>query len=136
LFDEQEDNLGAYYMAVIFEDVQEYMNIFVDMHGQADKPIIAISFEDVLRTKEIEQKQLTLMKDTCLSVFSHQGEMIFHAFQDLMAILLQSSMKDEFSSFISSNFGFNFFFQPPSFTFFYQLGKNVNKGKSGCQLLD
>jgi hypothetical protein len=63
------DSLGAYYMAVIFEDVQEYMNIFVDMHGQADKPIVAISFEDVLRTKEIEQKQLTLMKDTCLSWF-------------------------------------------------------------------
>jgi hypothetical protein len=56
LFDEQEDSLGAYYMAFIFEYVQEYMNIFVDMHRQEDKPIIAISFEDVLRTKEIEQK--------------------------------------------------------------------------------
>jgi hypothetical protein len=88
LFDEQEDNLGAYYMAFIFKDVQEYMNIFVDMHGQADKPIITISFEYVLRTEEIEQKQLTLMKDTCLSVFAHQGEMIFHDFQDPMAILL------------------------------------------------
>jgi hypothetical protein len=110
LFDEQEDSLGAYYMAIIFEDVQEYMNIFVDMHGQVDKPIVAISFEDVLRTEEIEQKQLTLMKDTCLSVFAHQGEMIFHDFQDLMAILLQSSVKDEFASFISSHFGFNLFF--------------------------
>jgi hypothetical protein len=135
LFDEQEDNFGAYYMAVIFEDVQEYMNIFVNMHGQANKPIVAISFEDVLRTEEIEQKQLTLMKDTCLSVFAHQGEMIFHDFQDLMAILLQSSVKDEFVSFISLDFGFNLFFQPPSFTFFYQLEKNV-KGKSRNQLLD
>jgi hypothetical protein len=35
LFDEQEDKLGAYYMAVIFEDVQEYMNIFYYIHGQA-----------------------------------------------------------------------------------------------------
>jgi hypothetical protein len=71
LFDEQEDSLDAYYMAVIFEDVQEYMNIFVDMHGQEDKPIIAISFKNVLRTKEIGQKQLTLMKDACLLVFAH-----------------------------------------------------------------
>jgi hypothetical protein len=62
--------------------------------------------------------------------------MIFHDFQDPMAILLQSSVKDEFASFISSDFGFNLFFQPPSFTFFYQLEKNVNKGKSGSQLLD
>jgi hypothetical protein len=112
------------------------VNIFVDVHGQADKPIVTISFENVLRTEEIEQKQLTLMKDTCLSVFAHQGEMIFHGFQDPVAILLQSSMKDEFVSFISSDFGFNWFFQSPSFTFFYQLKKNVNKGKSGSQLLD
>jgi hypothetical protein len=76
------------------------------------------------------------MKDTCLSVFAHQGEMFFHDFQDPMAILLQSSVKDEFASFISSYFGFNLFFQPPSFTLFYQLEKNVNKGKSGSQLLD
>jgi hypothetical protein len=58
-------------MAVTFEDVQEYMNIFVDMHGQENKPIIAISFKYVIRTEEIEQKQLTLMKETCLSIFSH-----------------------------------------------------------------
>ena len=75
-------------MDVIFEDVQEYMNIFVDMHGQADKPIISISFENVLRTEEIGQKQLKLMKDGFLSIFAHQGEMIFHGFQDPMAILL------------------------------------------------
>jgi hypothetical protein len=135
LFDEQEDNFDAYYMAVIFEDAQEYMNIFVDMHGQEYKPIVTISFEDVLRTEEIEQKQLTLMKDTCLLVFAHQGEMIFHDFQDPMAILLQYLVKDEFSSFISSYFGFNFFFHPPSFMFFYHVEKNV-KGKSENQLLD
>jgi hypothetical protein len=66
LFDEQEDSLDAYYMAIIFEDVQEYMNIFVDMHGQEDKPIVVISFENVLRTEEIGKKQLTLMKDAFL----------------------------------------------------------------------
>ena len=75
------------------------------------------------------------MKDTCLSVFAHQGKIIFCDFQDPMAILLQSSVKDKYASFISSNFGFNLFFQPPSFTFFYQFEKNV-KGKSGSQLLD
>jgi hypothetical protein len=30
------------------------MNIFVDMLGQGNEPIIAISFEDVLRIEEIE----------------------------------------------------------------------------------
>jgi hypothetical protein len=50
LFDEQEDSLDAHNMAVIFEDVQECMNVFVEVHGKIDKPIAAISFENVLRT--------------------------------------------------------------------------------------
>jgi hypothetical protein len=37
-------------MAVTFEDVQECMNVFVDMHGRVDKLIAAISFENVLKT--------------------------------------------------------------------------------------
>jgi hypothetical protein len=49
-------------MIVIFEDVQGCMNGFVDMHGRVYKPIIAISFDNVLRTEEIEQEQQTLMK--------------------------------------------------------------------------
>jgi hypothetical protein len=114
LFDEQEDSLDAHNMVVIFEDVQECMNVFVEMHGKVDKPIAAISFENVLRTEEIEQEQQTLMKEACLSVFAHQEEMIFHGFQDPVAILLQSSVKEEFVSFISSSFGFNFCFQLPS----------------------
>jgi hypothetical protein len=51
LFDEQENNLDAHNMAVIFEDVQGCINFFVDMHGRVDKPIASISFENVLRTK-------------------------------------------------------------------------------------
>jgi hypothetical protein len=136
LFDEQEDSLDAHNMVVIFEDVQECMNVFVDMHGRVDKPIASISFENVLRTEEIEQEQQTLMKEACLSVFVHQEEMIFHGFQDPVAILLQSSVKEEFVSFISSDFGFNFCFQLPSFTFVCLLKKNVSRGKSGSQLLD
>ena len=50
------------------------MNVFVDIHGKLDKPIASISFENVLRTKEIEQEQQTLMKEACLSVFVHQEE--------------------------------------------------------------
>ena len=46
LFDEQED---AHNMVVTFEDVQECMNVFVEMHGKVDKPIASISFENVLR---------------------------------------------------------------------------------------
>jgi hypothetical protein len=53
LFDEQEDSLDAHNMAIIFEDVQECMNFFVEMHGKVDKTIAAISFENVLRTEEI-----------------------------------------------------------------------------------
>jgi hypothetical protein len=57
LFDEQEDSLDAHNMAVIFEDVQECMNVFVEMHEEVDKPIASISFENILRTEEIEQEQ-------------------------------------------------------------------------------
>ena len=123
-------------MTVIFEDVQVCMHFFVDMHGRVEKPIVAISFDNVLRTEEIEQKQQTLMKEACLSVFVHQEEMIFHGFKDTVSILLQSSMKEEFVSFISSNFGFNFCFQLPSFTFVFLLEKYVSGEKSGSQLLD
>jgi hypothetical protein len=59
-------------MAIIFEYVQECMNVFVDMHGRVDKPIVSISFENVLRTEEIEKEQETLMKEACLSIFVHQ----------------------------------------------------------------
>jgi hypothetical protein len=89
-------------MAVTFEDVKECMNFFVDMHGRGDKPIAAISFQNILKTEEIEQEKQTLMKEACLFVFAHQEEMIFHGFQDPVAILLQSSVKEEFVSFISS----------------------------------
>jgi hypothetical protein len=123
-------------MVVIFEDVQECMNVFVEMHRNIDKPIAAISFENVLRAEEREQEQQTLIKEACLSIFAHQEEMIFHGFQDPVAILLQYSVKEEFVSFISSSFGFNIFFQLPSFTFVYLLKKDVSGEKSGSQLLD
>jgi hypothetical protein len=136
LFDEQEDSLDAHNMAVIFEDVQECMNVFLEMHGEVDKPIASISFENVLKTEEIEQEQQTLTKESCIFVFSHQEEMIFHGFQDPVAILLQSSVKEEFVSFINSDFGFKFCFQLPSFTFVCLLKKDVSGEKSGSQLLD
>jgi hypothetical protein len=65
------------------------------------------------------------MKETCLFVFSHQEEMNFHGFQDPLAILLQSSLKEEFVLFISSDFGFNLCFQLPPFTFVCLLKKYV-----------
>jgi hypothetical protein len=55
LFDEQDDSLDTHNMVVIFEYVQGFMNVFVDMHEKVDKPIASISFENVLRTEEIEQ---------------------------------------------------------------------------------
>jgi hypothetical protein len=106
LFDEQEDSLDAHNMAVIFE----CMNLFVEIHGKVEKPIAAIPFENVLRTEEIEQKQQALMNEACLLVFVHQEEINFHGFQDPVAILLQSSLREEFVSFISLEFGFNFCF--------------------------
>jgi hypothetical protein len=109
---------------------------FFDMHGILDKPIAGISFESVPRTEEIEQEQQTLMKEACLSVFARQEEMIFHDFQDPVAILLQSAVKEEFVSFISLGFGFNFCFQLPSFTFVCLLEKVVSEKKSGSQWLD
>jgi hypothetical protein len=102
LFDEQGDSLDAHNMDDILEDVQECMNIFVDMHGKEDKPIIAISFKNVLKIEEIELLLQSSVKDEFISFISSN---------------FVSSVKDEFISFISSNFGFIFFFQLPSFTF-------------------
>jgi hypothetical protein len=133
LFDEQDD---AHNIAVIFEDVQEGVDIYVDMHERVDKPIVAISFENVPRTEEAEKEKQMLMKRYCLSVFAHQEDMIFHSFQDLVAILLQSSLKKEFVLFVSSSFGFNLCFRLPYFTFVYLHKKDVTGKKSGSQLLD
>jgi hypothetical protein len=85
LFDKQE---VAHNMDFIFEDVQECMNFFVEMHGELEKPIASISFENVLKTEEIEQEQQSLTKESCIYVFAHQEEMIFHGFQDQVTILL------------------------------------------------
>ena len=123
-------------MAITFEDVQQCMNVFFDMHGRVEKPIAAISFENVLRTEEIEQEKQTIMNEACLPIFVHQEEMIFHSFQDPMAILLHSSLKEEFVSFISSGFGFDFCFQLPYFTFVCVIKKDVSREKSRSQLLD
>ena len=101
MFDEQEDSLDTHNMVVIFEYVQGCMNVFVDMHGRVEKPIVSISFGNILITEEVEQEQQTLMNEVCISVFVNQEEIIFHGFQDHVAILLQSSMKEEFVSFIS-----------------------------------
>jgi len=131
LFDEQEDILDEHNTVFIFEYVQGCMNFVFDMHGILDKPIASISFDN----EEIEQEQQALMKEACLSVFVHQEEMIFNGFQDPVATLLQSSLKEKFVSFISSYFGFNFYFQLPYFTFVFLPKKNVRRGKLGSQLL-
>jgi hypothetical protein len=110
LFYEKEDILDAHTMVVIFKDVQECINVFVDMHGRVEKPIASISFYNVLGTKEIGQEQPTLMNEVFIFVFLHKEELIFHDFQEHVDILLQSSVKVEFFSFISSSFGFIFFF--------------------------
>jgi len=51
VFGEQDNSPGTHHLAVMSEDVQGCMNVFDDMHGRVEKPIIAISFENVLRTK-------------------------------------------------------------------------------------
>jgi hypothetical protein len=95
LFDEQEDSLDAHNMDIIFEYVHECINFFVDMHGEVDKPIASISFENILRTEEIEQEKQTLMKEACLYVFAHQEEIFFNGFQYPVAILLEYSLNKE-----------------------------------------
>jgi hypothetical protein len=91
LFDEQEDSLDTYNLAVISEDVQGYMNVFVDMHRKMNKLITAISFENVPRMEEIEQEQQTLMKEAGLFVFVHQEEMIFHDLYNPVACYMKIS---------------------------------------------
>jgi hypothetical protein len=90
LFDAQEDSLDTHNLVVVSGDVQGCMNVFVDMHERVDKPIAAISFENVLRTKEIEQEQQTLRKEARLSIFIHQEEMIFHGFHDPVACYMEN----------------------------------------------
>jgi hypothetical protein len=79
-FDEQDNSPGTHNLVVMFEDVQGCMNVFVNMRGRVDKPIVVISFGNVLKTEEIEQEQQKLTKGVCLSVFVHQEEMIFSWF--------------------------------------------------------
>jgi len=83
LFDEQEDGLDAHNMVVRVEDVQGCMNVFID------KRIGAISFENVLRTEEVEKKRQTTMKEVCLSVFVHQEKMFSHMFHDPIACYME-----------------------------------------------
>jgi hypothetical protein len=56
-----------------------------------DKPIASISFENVLRTEEIERGQQTLVEETCLSVLVRQEETIFHGFHDPVACYMEYS---------------------------------------------
>jgi len=116
---------------VTFENVQECMNVFFEMHGEVDKAIAAISFENVLRTEEIKKEQQTLTKEACPFICSHQEEINFHGFQDPVTILLQSSVKEDFVLFISLGFGVNLCFQLPSFTFVCLFKKKCEKRKIG-----
>ena len=45
---------------------------FFERHGEVDKPIASISFENVPITEEIEQEKQTLMNEACRPVFVHQ----------------------------------------------------------------
>ena len=66
------------------------MNVFVEMHGEVDKPIASISFENVLKTEEIERRQQTLVEETCLFVLVRQEETIFHGFHDHVACYMEN----------------------------------------------
>jgi hypothetical protein len=59
------------------------MNVFID------KPIAAISIENVRKIEEIEQEQQTLMKEARLSIFAHQEEMISHVFHNPVACYME-----------------------------------------------
>jgi hypothetical protein len=55
----QKDNEkdDAHDMVVIFEDVRECMNVFVDMYGRVDTPIVVISFENIPKIEEMKQEK-------------------------------------------------------------------------------
>ena len=61
--------------------------------------------------------------------------MTFHGFQDPVTILLKSSVKEDFVSFINLDFGFKFCFHLPSSTFDCLLKKDVSGERVGNQLL-
>ena len=46
------------------------MNVFVEMHGKVEKPIVSISFENTLMIKEVEQEQQTLVREARPSVLT------------------------------------------------------------------
>jgi hypothetical protein len=84
-------------MAVIYEEVQGCVNIFVDTHGRVDKAIASISFEDVLRAEVIEQEKQTLVKEARPSVLVHQKKCslicfmtLWHAIWRILAIKIHS----------------------------------------------
>jgi hypothetical protein len=92
LFDEQEDSLDAHNTTVIFENVKECLDIFID------RPVVSIFFEDDLKHNKIEQE--VILDEDCPFPLDYQDRVIFHVFQDPVASLLQSSEKEDFVFFL------------------------------------
>jgi hypothetical protein len=63
LFDEQRDSLDTHNMVFMFKYVQGCMNVYFEMHGEIDKPIVSISFQNNLRSEEVEQEQKALVRE-------------------------------------------------------------------------
>ena len=90
-------------MAVIFEDVRECMNVFVDMYGRIDTPIVVISFKNIPKIEEMKQEQKTLVKEACFSVLAPRRETFFHVFHDSMACYMEKIYNQDLQRIVGCN---------------------------------
>ena len=76
-------------MAVIFEDVRECMNIFVDIYGILGTYVTVIPSENIPKIEEMKKEQKKLVKEACFSALAPEKETLFHVFHDSMACYMK-----------------------------------------------
>ena len=76
-------------MAVIFEDVRECMNIFVDIYGILGTYVTVIPSENIPKIEEMKQEQKKFVKEACFFVLAPKRETFFYMFHDSMARYLE-----------------------------------------------
>jgi hypothetical protein len=122
-------------VAASIKDFQEHTIIFPDVNDKPDEHIVFFHSEKDLVLDDIEQLAVVNEGNACLFV-DLQDRVVYHAFEDSFAVLLESLRKVNFAEFINFEGGFRFHIEFPSFKLFFRFGENQSKGQSSSHLFD